>query len=290
LIPAQDGTAELIGVNGNGPGEPARFLVQWGGGSDAYKPRLFVLAVGVGAYPDKSLALDFAGGDARAVAEQAEAQRGGLYREVLVRLLPDAQATKKNVLDGLQWLRRQVGQRDVAAVFLAGHGVRDEYDDYFFLTHDADRLDPLGSALSNDEIRKFLRTVAGKTVLLLDTCYSGALRAGRGTPDSLPDIDRLANELADADSGVVVLASSTGKELSLEHPDWGHGAFTYALLEAIRDGKADYQRTGHVTIDELGLYVDQCVRKLTDGRQHPTMTKPKAVPNYPMFRVPGAAA
>lgn len=284
-IPAEDGTAELIAVNRHGSSEPAAFRIQWGGGSDAYKPRLFCLAVGVAAYPAESLRLRFSADDARAVAEQIEHQRGGLYREVLVRLLPDAEATKPAVIDGLQWLRRQVGQRDVALVFLAGHGVRDEYDDYFFLTHDGDPLDPLGSALASDEIRKFLRTIAGKTVLFIDTCYSGALRAGRGTPDSLPDIDRLANELADADSGVVVFSSSTGKELSLEHADWGHGAFTSALLEAVRDGRADYTQSGHVTIDELALYIDQCVRRLTDGRQHPTMTKPKAVPNYPMFRI-----
>ncbi len=35
------------------------------------------------------------------------------------------------------------------------------------------------------------------------------------------------------------MAASTGKESSLESPEWGHGAFTLALLEGLGEGKAD---------------------------------------------------
>lgn len=85
---------------------------------------------------------------------------------------------------------------------------------------------------------------------------------------------------------MVVYSSSTGKEISREDKKWGHGAFSYALLEAVCDGKADFTGNGHVTIDELAVYLDDCVKRITNGRQHPTVTKPQAVRNYAMFRVP----
>ena len=45
------------------------------------------------------------------------------------------------------------------------------------------------------------------------------------------------NERAAA-TGVIVLTSSTGREIWRESPDWKHGAFTLAALEAL-DGKAN---------------------------------------------------
>ena len=284
VIPPQDGVVELIAHNAHGASEPATFMVNWGGAADFYKPSLYVLAVGVSAYPSDKLKLKYAAHDAEAFADVLATQQGGLYKEVQTRLLADEKATRDDIREGLNWLRRNVGQRDVAVVFLSGHGINED-GSYYFICVDADPLDPMFSALGDDDIRKFLGKVTGKTVLLLDTCYSGSLQPGKGGMDSLPDIDKFANELADAESGVVVYSSSTGKEKSLEDEQWGHGAFTYALLEAVRDGKADFTDNGHVTVDELGVYLDDCVKRLTNGRQHPTVTKPQAVRNYAMFRV-----
>jgi uncharacterized caspase-like protein len=83
----------------------------------------------------------------------------------------------------------------------------------------------------------------------------------------------------------VVFSSSTGRQLSREDPDWGHGAFTFALLEAIRDGRADFRNLGVVTLAELESYLADRVKELTQGKQHPTVTKPKAVSDYRVFRV-----
>jgi uncharacterized caspase-like protein len=131
----------------------------------------------------------------------------------------------------------------VAVVFLSGHGIRVD-DAYYFLCVDADPLKPKLKGLRGLDIQEFLGDVAGKVYLFIDTCHSGSLLPGtiRGK-DSLPDIDKLANELADQDSGVVVYSSSTGRQTSLEDETWGHGAFTYALLEAVREGKADFTGT-----------------------------------------------
>ena len=46
---------------------------------------------------------------------------------------------------------------------------------------------------------------------------------------------------------------------------------------------------GFVTQTELECYLAERVKVLTEGRRHPTVTKPKAVHDYRMFRV-GAKA
>ena len=47
----------------------------------------------------------------------------------------------------------------------------------------------------------------------------GATRRGMGRVD----INSVINEFASAENGVVTFASSTGRELALERPEWGNG-------------------------------------------------------------------
>ncbi|WP_295458846.1 caspase family protein [uncultured Thiodictyon sp.] len=287
LAPPQSGMLSLVAFSDRGAGEAVLLPIAWTGDEDWRKPRLYGLTVGVGAYPPGvATPLHFAAADAQAVAAELRAQAGGLYREVEVRPLIDGAAGRTAILDALHWLEREVGQRDVAVVFLAGHGLKDTYGAYYYLSVDGDPSAPHHSAIKGGDIAEYLRRIQGKVVLMLDTCYSGALLGDtRAAIDSLPDLDRFANELADADTGVVVFSSSSGAQLSREDPAWGHGAFTCALLEAIRDGRADFSRLGFVTLAELECYLAERVKALTEGRQHPTVTKPKAVTDYRMFRV-----
>jgi uncharacterized caspase-like protein len=245
-----------------------------------------VLAVGIGDHPVREARLDWAAKDARDFVERLKAQEGGLYKQVRYRLLDDQKATRDAIREGLEWLRRQTKPRDVAVLFLSGHGFRDEFDDYYFLPYDGDPLKAEISTVSGDDVRRFLRKVSGKTVLFLDTCYSGALRTTgtKGELDSLPDTDRFANQLADAESGVIVFASSTGKQLSHERDEWKNGAFTKALLEGLA-GRADFTKDFFLFISELETYLTDRVSALTDGAQMPVTTKPKAVENYRLLRV-----
>ena len=54
-----------------------------------------------------------------------------------------------------------------------------------------------------------------------------------------------------------------------------------ALLEGLR-GKADFRRTGRVTVNMLDLYVSERVRELTDGAQTPATAKPITIPDFPV--------
>jgi WD40 repeat protein len=283
-IPPRNVTVELIAYNKHGASEAARFYASWTGGTDYYKPDLWVLAVGISDHPVRKARLKWAAQDATDLVAALEAQKGGLYKKVHYRLLTDQQATREAIRRGLFWLRRQTDARDVAILFLSGHGFRDAFGDYYYLPYDGRPEEAELSSVNGDDFRRFLRTVSGKTVLFIDTCYSGGLRTGKGVTDSLPDMARFANELADAESGVVVFASSTGKQLSQEKDQWRNGAFTEALLEGL-GGKADYTGDFFLFIWELETYLTDRVSELTDHQQKPVTTKPKAVENYRLLRV-----
>jgi hypothetical protein len=67
---------------------------------------------------------------------------------------------------------------------------------------------------------------------------------------------------------ITVLTSSSAAELSREDPQWGHGAFTTIVLEAL-SSKADANRNGLISVSELTGYLTRHVPGLTDGAQHP---------------------
>jgi hypothetical protein len=119
-------------------------------------------------------------------------------------------------------------------------------------------------------------------IAFIDTCYAG--NALGALNRSSKRTDRLINDLTAAENGVIVFASSTGREESLEHPDWGNGAFTKALLEGIA-GKADFTRAGRVTYAALNLFVSEEVTRLTQGRQRPVFISPRGVPDFAVVRL-----
>jgi hypothetical protein len=75
--------------------------------------------------------------------------------------------------------------------------------------------------------------------------------------------------------------SSTGKQYSLEDKKWGNGAFTKAVVEGL-EGKADFMKSGKITIDSLSFYVSERVKELTGGKQTPVGSKPNTIADFPI--------
>jgi hypothetical protein len=81
----------------------------------AVAPLLYVLAVGESNYQKSELKLGFPAKDAKDFAAAMAKQKGGLYRDVKVKVLADA--SKEDIEDGLDWLQHQVTSRDVGMLF-----------------------------------------------------------------------------------------------------------------------------------------------------------------------------
>jgi hypothetical protein len=284
-IPTRDCEVSVIAENRNAVSEPATVRLRWKGappptGEFQIKPKLYVLAVGVSQYQDAGLRLDLAAKDAMDFGAAWNGQKGRLYSGVEVRVLTDTQATKGKILDGLEWLQRQVTQKDVAVLFFAGHGVNDPNGMFYFLPMDAE-LDHLKrTGISQADITSTVATIAGKVLVFMDACHSGNLMGKVKRRGSL-DISAVINELASAENGAVVFSSATGRQYALENKDWGNGAFTKGLVEGIQ-GKADLRGTGRITVNMLDLYVSERVKELTQGQQTPATVKPPNVPDFPL--------
>lgn len=294
-LPKQDSEVEVFAENRHGTSSPARVRVSWKGPVEVasakdspgvvagfqIKPKLYVLAVGVGKYRHPDIPkLDLAAKDARDFANAMLKQSGKLYRDVELRLLLDEKATAEAVIDSLEWMQRQVTQHDIGMVFISGHGMNDATLGYAYLPVDADPERMRRTVVPMEEFKKTLANLPGKAIFFLDTCHSGnvlgpARRAVRN------DVAGVVNELASAENGVVVFSSSTGRQFSLESPSWGNGAFTKALLEGV-SGSADYMKTGRITHKMLDLYVSERVKALTKGEQSPVTQAPGGVPDFPV--------
>ena len=303
-LPRRDVVVALIARSGDLPSAPVLVSLKYDGPSpspgpseaDLLKPRLYALLVGVTGYRNPDLdTLKFPARDAESLADALEAQKGGLYSDVQIKIVdvPTQNGlrgkiigppTRDNVLDGLYWLKHAATNRDISIVFLSGHGMRDAKQNFWFLTSDADTERLRTTAISNDDLLDLVSSIPGKKVLFIDACHSGlamvAIKAP--LPEARPDMNKVVNDFSTAGSGLVVFGASMGTEIALENPKWDrHGAFAEALIEAIGQGKAAINSTRRITTDMLDFYVEEHVKGMTDGAQHPVMNR-NLIPDFPV--------
>jgi hypothetical protein len=275
------GRLQIAALGPHGVSMPVEFDVRSSAPELRERPRpsLYVAAVGVSRYANPVINLRQAAKDAHDFAHSLERQQGAFYEAVHTRVLTDEGATRAAVLDALKWLRTAPGANDIAVLFLAGHGVVDAADTYYFLPHDMRERNLKRTAVSESQLRDALAEVKGRTLFFVDTCY--ASRA-IGRLDRR-ETTRLASGLSQSELGVIVFSGSAARQESLESTAWGNGAFTKALLDGLA-GLADGRRIGFVTHVGLDDYVAQAVRELTEGRQTPVTALPQGIVDYPIAK------
>lgn len=138
---------------------------------------VYVLAIGVSEYRDKTYNLRFAAKDAAdlVAAYKAAEGRPKEWGKVHSLTLTDRNATRAEILKAKDWLT-QAKVNDLVVVFAAGHGMTDDQSNYYFGTHDIDPRNPASRGLPYDEFEFLLDGVpAMQKLLLLDTCFSGEI-------------------------------------------------------------------------------------------------------------------
>ena len=203
----------------------------------------WALVVGVGQFHNPRLNLKYTRNDAQAVADLLRDPTYGRFRADHVRLIADSDATAVNIRAGLNWLARSATEDDLAAIYIATHGTAREQDAAgasYVVTYDTDvdSLDGLYStAIPMVEITTVVRTriKALKVAVILDTCHSqGALAQTVTIPQSVSPqtLDRIKEG-----TGRIILAASRTEESSYELAKYGHGLFTYYLLQGLKQQK-----------------------------------------------------
>jgi WD40 repeat protein/uncharacterized caspase-like protein len=278
----------------NGPSVPAVAAAR------DQRPKLYALLVGVTNYEDAELNnIHFGARDAEGLAQALERQKGGLYSDVQTKIVDYptgadiagevvGQPTRDNVFKGLYWLRQAATDNDLVVVFLSGHGYRDYNDRFWFLTREAKIGELPATAISVEDLYREIAALPGKKILFIDACGVGTgLTSGtRAIPtEKFPNMDKLVNDFTTAGSGIVFYAASRGTELAFEDEAGQHGAFAEALIEALGEGKGS-NADGTITADLLDHYLVERVKGLTNGRQHPIMSRPDALPDFPVAAAP----
>ena len=220
-------------------------------------PQRYAVVIGIGTYQDRKIPpLRYTVADARAMYDVLTDPRYGFSAAGNVKLLIDQEASTYKIREVFDsWLKNRVRAEDSVIVYFAGHGAPEAGRTYW-VTHDADIENLYGTAISNDGLSQMLNRIASKTVIVfLDSCHSAATVNRGWHTRSLTAKDPFKEFKGE---GRVVITSSNGKQLSLEIEDYGHGVFTYYLIQGLI-GKADQDRDGYVILDEIWDYVKRNV-------------------------------
>lgn len=182
-------------------------------------------------------------------------------------------ATLANIRNSMSFLTdaSKVKPNDRALIFFAGHGhtmpLPDGGEMGFIIPEDGGGSslgDYYNTTLPMREINDRSMMIPAKHVLfLVDACYSGLTAVTRSEHSSF-GIERLAQLKVKE----LITAGFAGDQV-IESPLWGHSAFTFKLLDALRTGSADNNGDGFITADELAVYLRNTVPELAEGKQTP---------------------
>src|SRR3569833_2359769 len=204
-------------------------------------------------------------------------------------MLLDGDATKQNIDDALSDFadRRKYHNDDRILVFFSGHGqtvgLPGGGEMGFLIPSNADvdlaDIDNAGpflhSCVEMEEVWDYLQSTPAKHVLLIaDACYSGLLTQTRALGIAPGALSAMAAKRA-----LQVMTAGGKGETSTEFDQYGHGAFTYKLLDEL-SARASAGPGNVFTSSELYGAVERSVSNLTNGAQDPQFGNYKTEGNF----------
>jgi hypothetical protein len=227
----------------------------------------YALVIAVDSYQDPSLLpLEAPLDDARRIAGVLTAPEIGDFRHVDVLSNPDARTAQEKI--ELFFTERH--PLDIVVLHFSGHAFRGERSgDLFLAMTDTSRRRPFATSVSGDFLRTMLeRSPAGRKLVLLDCCHSGALTLTRGAEEFSDGVGRIVPSRADPrDSGTGTIIIGAARAAERSHDS---GALTGAVVEGLRTGDADLHRTGKISTENLFEYVTLWFRRHRPD-QHPVL-------------------
>lgn len=218
-------------------------------------PSLYVISIGVSNYkygkerPTRPVPnsgdlyhLNYAAKDAEAIHNLLKQLKGQGFQEVYAKLLTDAQATKRTIEAEIKAMRQTLDERarlkrkhnviarDVVVVFLAGHGYQLE-DEFYFFGHDTvPQLDQISrTAVKLLKLGEDINRYQAEVIILTDACHSGLV----GNNFNNREMTKSWKEINGRPQ--VIFSATTADHISVEHAQWGHGAFTKGILDVLNE-------------------------------------------------------
>jgi formylglycine-generating enzyme required for sulfatase activity len=159
---------------------------------------------------------------------------------------------------------KEAGRDDQILIYYSGHGKQDGAGNLYLATSDteADALET--SSIAVGTLRRLIDNYACKQVaLVLDCCFGGAVSKDflKGGVD-----DHLKQTFHGR--GIYILTASTATQTAREKEGDDYSLFTKHILQGIRQGEADHDDDGLISLDDLYEYVK--IRVPKEAPQHPT--------------------
>lgn len=259
------------------------------------QPTLYIIAVGISKFLDTTLNLNFADKDANDFITLFSSNK--IFKNKRTIKLTNQQATLENILNIKDTLK-QTNVDDVVLLFYAGHGLLDNFYNYFLPLYNFNYNNFFETAISYDDFVNILDSIpARQKVAFIDACHSGEFDKSEQISDVLINnqknnnygerslwrstqsysfsqnsFEMMKTIFADLrrGNGAVVISSASAQEFAYESDYIKNGIFTYLLIEGIKNQKADLNRDNILTINELQSYITNTVPLITKGRQNPT--------------------
>ncbi|SED91354.1 Outer membrane protein assembly factor BamB, contains PQQ-like beta-propeller repeat [Streptomyces sp. 3213] len=158
---------------------------------------------------------------------------------------------------------------DLTLLYFTGHGLKDDEGRLHLAAADTRRDNLLFTSLPAEQIdRAMSGCMSRRQVLILDCCYSGAFPAAARLTKGDADVHTLERFQG---RGRTVLTASDATQYSFEGDRVSGSApqsvFTRHLVRGLRDGGADLDGDGDITLDELYAYVhDRVVGEMPQQR------------------------
>jgi formylglycine-generating enzyme required for sulfatase activity len=198
--------------------------------------------------------------DVTALAEALTSAEFGLFTDPLIFVNEPSHSTQR----AINRVFKQAGRDDQILIYYSGHGKQDFAGHLHLATADteADALET--SSIAVGTLRRLIDNHACKQVaLILDCCFGGAV--GKDFLKSGVD-DHL--KLTFDGRGIYILTASTATQTAREKEGDQYSLFTKHILQGIRQGEADHDDDGLISLDDLYEYVKTRVPR--EAPQYPT--------------------
>lgn len=209
------------------------------------------LVVGIGKYREKAIPeVKYAARDAEVIARYLE-NVGGISR-TNIKVLTDEKATKSDLEAYIgDWLPRRTTSASTVFIYYAGHGTPGPQGSEAFVVPYEGHPDFPSQLYPLQKMYDALNKLPAKEVIvMLDSCFSGAKGRSITGEGTRPVSISIENPVL-AGGKVMVIAASTGGQMSSDYDKVRHGLFTYYLLRGMRGEAA---KTSDGTVHLGGLY------------------------------------
>lgn len=180
--------------------------------------------------------------------------------------LINKQATRKNILDRLDWFSKNLKKDDNLLIFYSGHGQFNKIlNKGFWVPVDA-TTNSVADFISNSDLKTFIGGIPSKhTLLITDACFAGDIFRGattESTPFDPNNMERYYRDVYNKQSREAL--TSGGLEEVMDSGKDHHSIFTYYLIKTLTNNQQKY-------MDATQLFNDFKIAVANNSNQTPVL-------------------